>query len=125
VSKKQATGTQLGQWAEQVANRYLCEQGLHPIAHNYRCQLGEIDLIMQQGNTLVFIEVRYRKYSYFGDGLTSIAAQKQQRIIQTAIHYLSTHAEYVQSACRFDVVVLSGSQTCPQLLWIADAFRVE
>jgi putative endonuclease len=115
--------TERGQWAEELAHVYLCEQGLQLIKHNYRCKAGEIDLIMRDHDILVFIEVRYRKNQSYGGSLESINTRKQQRILITATHYLHTHSWAQQHPCRFDVVLISGATNNPQLRWIADAFR--
>ncbi len=112
-----------GQWAEELAHTYLCEQGLLPLERNFRCKRGEIDLIMFDHDILVFVEVRYRKSQSYGGSLESINARKQQRILTTATYYLHTHRWAHQHPCRFDVVLLSGTTDNPQLRWIADAFR--
>ena len=78
-----------GALAEQHAARYLQQQGLKPVAQNYRSRFGEIDLIMQDGATLVFVEVRLRRSANFGGAAASIDARKQQRIIRTAQQYLA------------------------------------
>lgn len=112
-----------GQWAEDLASAYLYDQGLRPIERNYHCQAGEIDLIMFHQAILVFVEVRYRKDQRYGGSLESINARKQERILTTATHYLHTHRWAQQHSCRFDVVLISGATSEPQLRWIADAFR--
>ena len=119
------SSSQLGRWAEELAHTYLCGQGLQCIERNYRCQQGEIDLIMQHEDILVFVEVRYRALPRYGDGLESISIHKQQRIVTTAEYYLSTHRPAQQYRCRFDVVAISGKLKNPQLRWISDAFRGE
>ncbi|HHM04592.1 MAG TPA: YraN family protein, partial [Gammaproteobacteria bacterium] len=63
---------QRGRRAEEDAHRYLCERGLTPVMRNFRCRVGEIDLIMRDGRHLVFVEVRYRRRSDFGDGADSV-----------------------------------------------------
>jgi len=112
-----------GQWAENLAHAYLCEQGLQSIERNYRCKVGEIDLIMLEQAILVFAEVRYRKSQRYGGSLESIDARKQQRIFLTAEHYLQSHRWAAQS--RFDVVLISGATHNPILRWIPDAFRID
>lgn len=107
----------LGQRAEQRAERYLQQQGLLPLERNYRCRWGEIDLIMRDQQTLVFVEVRYRKNNDYGGALASVDPRKQSKLIRSAQHYLSTHNGL--SAARFDVVALHGDDT---LNWVANAF---
>ncbi len=114
-----------GKWAEDLAHRYLCEQGLQLIERNFRSKKGEIDLIMWDQGILVFIEVRYRKTQRYGGSLESINIRKQKRILMTAHYYLYRHRWTQQHSCRFDVVLLSGVTENPQLRWIADAFRNE
>ncbi len=110
----------IGQQAEQRAHHHLVKQGLQHIASNYSCRHGEIDLIMRDKDTLVFIEVRYRKNAQFGGAAASVDFRKQQRIIATAQHYIQ-HQRHTASAYRFDVVAISSDQ----LDWIADAFRLD
>ena len=114
---------QYGQRAEDFAHAYLCQQGLQLVERNYRCRQGEIDLIMQQLAILIFVEVKYRRNSYYGGGLASIDYHKQQRILKTANHYLYTHSWAQQYLCRFDVVLIQGNLTTPQIDWLTDAFR--
>lgn len=114
-----------GQWAENLAHTFLCEQGLQSITRNYRCKMGEIDLIMQQQQVIVFVEVRYRRYQRYGGSLESIDFRKQQKILQTADFYLQTHQWAQQHPCRFDAVLISGLLENPQLDWIAGAFWYE
>ncbi|GLS92004.1 UPF0102 protein [Psychromonas marina] len=105
--------------AEKKALAYLIEQGLTLLHQNYYCRFGEIDLIMLDQDTLVFIEVRYRKNSDFGGALASISATKQRKIIKTATHYLTQLAS--EPYCRFDAVALNDSDSTP--LWVKDAFQ--
>jgi putative endonuclease len=88
------------------------------ITNNYRCRLGEIDLILQDKETLVFVEVRMRSSSHFGGAATSIDARKQAKLIHTAQHYLATLKHI--PPCRFDAVLLS---TPDNIEWIKNAFE--
>ncbi|MEI8055491.1 MAG: YraN family protein [bacterium] len=72
----------IGKNAENLACDYLQRQGLKLVAANYLCKCGEIDLIMHDGTTLVFIEVRYRKASNYGDGIATVTKAKQRKIIR-------------------------------------------
>lgn len=107
---------------ERLAECYLREHGLQLVTRNHRCRGGEIDLIMRDGATLVFVEVRYRRASRFGDALASIDARKQARIVTAAQDFLVTHPGYANSPCRFDVIALGGSMRAPSCDWIAGAF---
>ncbi len=112
-----------GRWAEDTAYHYLSQQGLKLIQRNYRCRAGEIDLIMEHDRTLVFIEVRYRASSRFGSSAESIDSHKQQRIYQTAEHYLQNHHDCAQLACRFDALLISGRPPHSHIEWIKNAFQ--
>ena len=103
---------------EKQALSYLQEQGLSLICQNYYCRFGEIDLIMLDQDTLVFIEVRYRKNSDFGGALASITKRKQDKIIKTAKHYLARLED--EPYCRFDVIAIDQQANTPQ--WIQNAF---
>ena len=109
------TGAQAEQWAAQ----HLQQQGLKPIAQNCRGRFGEIDLIMQDGPSLVFIEVRLRRSADFGGAAASIDSRKQQRIIRTAQQYLAglNHIP----PCRFDVVLMDDPQG-HNVQWLRNAF---
>lgn len=110
----------IGEQAEQRSRDHLVKQGLQFIDRNYQCRHGEIDLIMRDNDTLVFIEVRYRKNAQFGGAAASVDFRKQQRIIATAEHYIQ-HQRQIATAYRFDVVAISSEQ----LDWITDAFRLD
>ncbi len=110
-----------GQRAEDLAHDYLLSQGLSCLARNYRCRRGEIDLIMKEGETIVFIEVRMRRSTRFGTAEESIGWRKQQKIIATALHFL--HARRLDySPVRFDVLALPGNKDRANIRWIRDAF---
>ena len=105
----------IGAQAERVAAQYLCQQGLRLVVQNYHCRFGEIDLILQDGETLVFAEVRLRSNKSFGGAAASIDARKQRKLICTAQHYLSSLAHI--PPCRFDAVLLTSvrKQACAAL----------
>ncbi len=91
---------------ERAACDYLLQHGLELVDANYSCRFGEIDLVMRDGNSLVFVEVRFRKSSGFGGGAASVDSAKQRRLSRTARHYLQHHR--FDGDCRFDVVDVSG-----------------
>ena len=107
-----------GTHAERRAAQYLQQQGMKPVAQNYRGRFGEIDLIMRDGATLVFIEVRLRRNANFGGAAASIDARKQQRIIRTAQQYLANLAHI--PPCRFDAVLMDDHG----MQWLKNAFEV-
>lgn len=108
-----------GKDAEQLACEFLQQNGLLLICRNYCCRLGEIDLIMQDDETLVMVEVRYRNSDKYGSALESVTRKKQQRIISAAQTYLSEEKIY-NSPIRFDVIAISGNNP---LQWITNAFQ--
>ncbi len=120
--KKVLRNTQhIGSQGEDRAYQYLFKQGLRLRCRNYRCKVGEIDLIMRDKLELVFVEVRYRKPSEFASGLESVTYRKQQKIIKAAWHYLMTY-KISRAPCRFDVVAVEGEQ---EIVWVKDAFQLE
>lgn len=106
-----------GDRAEHEAAQFLHRQGLRSVARNYRCRFGEIDLIMQDGGTLVFVEVRLRHNADFGGAAASIDAGKQGRLIRAAQHYLATLRTL--PPCRFDAVLMDGKEVA----WLKNAFE--
>ncbi|KPJ93280.1 MAG: hypothetical protein AMJ55_08380 [Gammaproteobacteria bacterium SG8_15] len=117
----------IGQQAEDSALKFLQTKGMRLIARNYRCKLGEIDLVMQHDDALVFVEVRYRKKSNFGDGAESVDFRKQQKIIKSAEYFLQQHRQYSQSPCRIDVISISkqhNNTDCQETIkWIPNAIQ--
>ena len=92
--------------AEELAAHYLAERGLAIVGRNYRCRLGEIDLIARDGDMLVFVEVRLRSSARFGGALASITAIKQRKLIAAAGLYLSRLPRTPR--CRFDAILLDA-----------------
>jgi len=114
-----------GQDAEQACCQYLQQQGLKLLERNYHGRRGELDLIMLDNNTVVFVEVRYRKNNAFGGALESITASKQQKLRITAEQYLQKETRLKNG--RFDVVAMTGkvqnnSSTNYTFEWIKNAF---
>ncbi len=111
---------QTGKDAEDQAREYLCQQGLQCLERNFRIRRGEIDLIMLDGDEVVFVEVRARAGGQFGDGIDSITVGKRKRLIAAAAGWLQRQRQ--EPATRFDVV---GIDANGQATWIKDAFRVD
>ena len=108
--------------AEKLAATFLLNQGLKLITQNYHCRYGEIDLIMQDAKTLVFVEVRLRKNSLFGGAGSSITPQKMQKLISAAQHYLQTHNQSKsEQACRFDAILMHAVDA-KSIEWVRNAF---
>jgi len=108
-----------GVLAEQLAAQYLQQQGLKLLQTNYSCRFGEIDLILQDGESLVFAEVRMRSSAAFGGAAASIDARKQAKLLKTAQFYLSELKRI--PPCRFDAVLMQASDL-QQIEWIKNAF---
>lgn len=111
-----------GEAAETLACAHLEKNGLRLITRNYRCRMGEIDLIMQDKTDLVFIEVRFRGRVDYGSSSESITYAKQKKLLRTAQYYLQQHHLTEKQACRFDVVAITKDQHNPTIEWIKNAF---
>ena len=92
------------------------------VTRNYRCRRGEIDLVMRDTDTLVFVEVRRRRSRAFGGGLESVDARKRARLIAAAEHYLVRKRIGDERPCRFDVVAIDGPYPHVTVEWICGAF---
>ena len=90
---------------------------------NYRCRRGEIDLVMRDTETLVFVEVRRRASHAFGGGLVSVDARKRARLVAAAEHYLMTERIGDERPCRFDVVAIDGRFPRTTIQWVRNAFE--
>src|SRR5215813_7945273 len=106
-----------GMQYEEEALRFLRREGLRLEERNYTCRLGEIDLVMRDGATLVFVEVRMRRNHSFGAAAESITPRKRARLLAAARHYLA--GRRAMPMCRFDAVLINNKGT-PE--WIKDAF---
>jgi putative endonuclease len=114
-----------GQRWERSAEIFLCRQGLTVVERNYNCRVGEIDLIMYDQSSLVFVEVKYRGNTGFGSGADSVTQQKQLRISRTAAYFLSRNQRLANVPCRFDVISISGRRGSTQTDWIKNAFNTQ
>lgn len=114
---KRLSSTQKGKAAEQLALHYLEQQGLRLVETNYSTRLGEIDLIMWQQHSLVFVEVRQRNNLNFGGAAASVGLVKQERLWKTAQIYLQRYTS--PPACRFDLLAINGGK----VEWIRDFIR--
>ncbi|HHQ6722628.1 MAG: YraN family protein [Pseudomonadota bacterium] len=104
------------------ARQYLERAGLTFTAANVAVRGGELDLIMRDGQTWVFVEVRYRRSAAFGDAAASVTYRKQRRLLHAAAVWLAGRgASFDTSSCRFDVLAITGSQ----LEWIPNAFNAD
>ena len=112
-----------GQLAEDLAQRYLQKQGLRPLFQNWTCRSGELDLVMLDGDTVVFVEVRYRRHAAWGGALESVDSRKQQKLIKAAQLFLQKETRWARRPCRFDVVAIgSAGDAIGEPNWIQNAF---
>ncbi|MFK7731735.1 MAG: YraN family protein [Pseudomonadales bacterium] len=119
-SNTQASGDQ----AEQAAAIYLQHHGLQKVEENFRCKLGEVDLIMQDNSCIVFVEVRFRKSDRYGSAASTVTTSKQNKLRKTALFYLKAR-KLQHAAVRFDVVGMKPDEKndCDyQYRWIKNAF---
>lgn len=114
-----STKGERGAAAERAARKHLERNGLRCVDSNYRCRWGEIDLVMRDRDTLVFVEVRYRGSDRFGGPAASIDAAKRERLLRAAADYLGRMGG-PQPAARFDVVALGPNE---RIEWIESAFE--
>lgn len=111
---------QIGRSAEDRAARLLEDAGLTLLVRNYRCRMGELDLVARAGEVLVIVEVRLRASAEFGGAAASVTRTKQQRIVRATRHLLASQPLLQRLPIRFDVVVISAGATPPE--WIRAAF---
>lgn len=122
--QKNHQGKIKGQLIEDKASRWLEEQGLTLLQRNYRCKLGEIDIIMLDGQQLVFIEVRFRNSNNFGSAAESVNWHKQKKLLKAAGYFLLINKKYRHLICRFDVIAAQPMQNQNKInyQWIKNAF---
>ena len=113
---------QRGTASEKRAVAFLEQQGMTLLESNFTCRRGEIDLIMQDRDTIVFVEVRSRQTARHVSPLESIGPTKQRRLIMAARYYLMRKKLHDRVDCRFDCIGITGNGKNNELTWIADAF---
>lgn len=114
-----------GKHAEDQACGYLQQCGMRLLERNYRSRYGEIDLIMQDKDTTVFVEVRFRRHASQVDPLSSINQHKQRKLTRTAQAYLQQNKLHALAPTRFDVVAVTEQNAQYQLEWIKNAFEAQ
>lgn len=124
VGRSTSPTHQIGAAAEQQAQAYLMAQGFSMVAANVHCAWGEIDLVMQQGQLLIFVEVRARRRSSFASAAESVTPAKQKKLIRTAEWFLAEYPAWAAYDCRFDVIAVDLSQRPMQIDWIQAAFML-
>jgi putative endonuclease len=108
---------------EDIALAHLERAGLALVARNYNCRYGELDLVMRDDGVVVFVEVRYRSASGFGDGVDSISAAKRSKLVRAASAFLAEHPRLAGAACRFDVLAIAGGDGAASIDWRRNAFE--
>jgi len=114
----------VGAHFETVALTHLERAGLSLVMRNFNCRYGELDLVMLDRDCLVFVEVRYRRASAFGDGADSVSAGKRARLARAAAMFLAAHPRFARHTCRFDVLAVAGDAAAPSLDWRRSAFEI-
>ena len=114
----------IGQQYENLAADYLGKHGCRIIARNFRCQRGEIDLVVQEDRTVAFVEVKYRTNDNFGSAISMVTAAKQRKLIYTAQIFLQQNNKLSSLDARFDVVGITPTANGNELEyeWIRGAF---
>ena len=127
----------LGQWAEQQALKLLQTQGFTLIVANYHCRYGEIDLIVQKDQELIFVEVKARSVTQYAQSCETISLSKQKKIMKSALCFLNAEPQFQEFYCRFDVICFDFFQQfakkiqqdfskCPyDQQWIENAFTFD
>jgi len=107
-----------GSRAEDRALQFLRQHGLRLLARNWRCKLGELDLVMQDGDTVAVIEVRSRSRTDRGTAAETVDARKQARVVRATRLWLARQPHFAEQPLRFDVVTLDAGE----LEWRKEAF---
>lgn len=112
-----------GKITEAYAENYLIGHGLVVIDRNVHCRQGEIDLVMRDDDTFVFVEVKYRKNNHFGSAIEAVSLAKQNKIRHcVAFFFHKANLNEYNTRCRFDVIALEGNINQPQVTWLKNAF---
>ena len=101
---------QVGTDYERLAGEYIKKQGYEIFEYNFRCRMGEIDIVAKDGKYLVFVEVKYRRNNRTGSPLEAVDIKKQHTISKVASYYCLTHGCGEGQPCRFDVIAIDGEE---------------
>jgi putative endonuclease len=115
----------IGAQAEKAAREFLAGHGLKPLLANYRCRVGELDLVLRDGAALVVAEVRLRGSTRFGGASASIDARKRRRIAQATRHLLLMRRDLRTLPVRFDVIAIDAANSPCGIEWIRGAFAAD
>jgi len=122
LNRKKASPRIAGAQWEKTAESFLLARGLRLLQRNFSSRFGEIDLIMEDEGTVVFVEVKYRKSSSHGSGADAVTFHKQGRISRTAAWYLAKNPQRAEQICRFDVLSIDSQKKDKGINWIKSAF---
>ncbi|NNE05624.1 MAG: YraN family protein [Xanthomonadales bacterium] len=125
LSKQTESTRQRGANWERKAEFFLQRRGLKTLTRNFHCRRGEIDLIMRDGEHLVFVEVRFRQSTIRGSGAETVGRVKQGRVINAARIFLASRSRLADLPCRFDVISICEHRGDIQFDWIRGAFEVQ
>jgi putative endonuclease len=114
----------IGLLGEELALAYLLSQGLTPLIRNYRCKMGELDLVMMEREVLVLVEVRCRSRHDYGGAAASVDWRKQRRLVLAAEHLRMKRVELRRYPARFDVVAITPGEPKARVDWIKNAFTL-
>jgi len=123
--KPAAPHLQHGAAAEALAAQYLATQGLAPLARNFRCRFGELDLVMTHGRLLVVVEVRSRRRTNVATPGATVNRGKQRRLIGATRFFLLRFRQFATWPVRFDVVEITGELADPRIRWSRSAFTLD
>lgn len=112
----------LARCGEEAAAAWAAGRGWRVLDRNYRCPLGELDLVLRAGETVVFVEVKTRRGGAFGTPAEAVDARKRARLARVARHYLVNRG-LAHAPCRFDVAAVRWEDGEARVEWLADAFR--
>jgi len=121
-NRKSANSRLSGAAWEKIAENYLCTHGLKLLQRNYASRFGEIDLIMEDEKTVVFVEVKFRNSNQHGSGADAVTLQKQDKISRTAGWFLANNPHRAEQFCRFDVISIDPGKNDHGINWITNAF---
>lgn len=122
-SSKKLAALNNGYRSELLAKHFLESQGLNLIASNVRYKFGEIDLVMREQNTIVFVEVKYRRHKHFGGAVQSLGVAQIRRLKLSARAWLQKHDPKFQNPCRFDLVAINSGFSVSDCVWIKNIFQ--
>lgn len=121
MGMKDLSKIKTGKRGEEIAIRRLRQLGYRILERNYRCPLGEIDIVAQDKDTIVFVEVKSRKTEDFGDPELAVGKAKQRKISLLSLYYLAHHSKAPENV-RFDVVAIKMLPDCTEVRVINNAF---